>query len=142
MDKGAHFYRCDFQVHSPRDLAWRGSSYTDPEERDAYADRFIQACRERGLDAVAITDHHDLCFFKYFQQAAANEKTPEGNDVPDEQKIVVFPGIELTLNIPCQAIVILDSDFPDTLLTQVLTVLAIAPSPDTDEKAAKVQRLD
>lgn len=142
MDKGAHFYRCDFQVHSPRDLAWRGSSYTDPEDRDAYADRFIQTCRERGLDAVAITDHHDLCFFKYFQQAAANEKTPEGNDVPDEQKIVVFPGIELTLNIPCQAIVILDSDFPDTLLTQVLTVLAISPSPDTDEKAAKVQRLD
>jgi len=22
MDKGAHFYRCDFQVHTPRDRQW------------------------------------------------------------------------------------------------------------------------
>ncbi len=28
MDKGAHFHRCDFQVHSPRDLNWHGGSVT------------------------------------------------------------------------------------------------------------------
>ena len=22
MDKGAHFYNCDFQVHTPRDQRW------------------------------------------------------------------------------------------------------------------------
>jgi len=27
MDKGAHFYRCDFQVHSPRDRAWTGQKF-------------------------------------------------------------------------------------------------------------------
>jgi chromosome segregation protein len=142
MDKGAHFYRCDFQVHSPRDLSWRGKSHSVTEDRKAYAVKFISACREKGLDAVAITDHHDMCFFKYFRHAAANELTPGGAEVPKEEKIVVYPGIELTLNIPCQAIVILDSDFPDTFLSQVLTVLAITPSQDTDEKIAEVQRLD
>ena len=142
MDKGAHFYRCDFQVHSPRDLAWKGSSYSDPDDRKTYAEAFIKACREKGLDAVAITDHHDLCFFKYYRDAAANEKKEDGTDVPDEEKIIVFPGIELTLNIPCQAIVILDSDFPDTLLSPALTALAITPSADAEEKTAEVQRLD
>lgn len=142
MDKGAHFYRCDFQVHSPRDLAWKGASYTELDDRKAYAESFIKACREKGLNSVAITDHHDLCFFKYFRDAAANEKQEEGTEVPEEEKIIVFPGLELTLNIPCQAIVIFDSNFPDTLLGQVLTVLAITPSSDSEEKTAEVQRLD
>ena len=142
MDKGTHFYRCDFQVHSPRDLAWKGSSYSEPDDRKTYAEAFIKACREKGLDAVAITDHHDFCFFKYFLNAAKNEKKEDGTNVPDAEKLIVFPGLELTLNIPCQAIVILDSDFPDTLLSQVLTVLAITPSSDLEEKTAEVQRLD
>jgi type III restriction enzyme len=142
MDKGAHFFRCDFQVHSPRDLNWKGNSFSKSDDRKAYAEEFIKACRKKGLDAVAITDHHDLCFFKYFRDAAANEKKENGTDVPEEERIVVFPGLELTLNIPCQAIVILDSDFPDTLLGQVLTVLAITPTPDSEDKSAQVQRLD
>ena len=142
MDKGAHFYRCDFQVHSPRDLSWKGNSYSDSDDRKEYAELFIAACRDKGLDAVAITDHHDLCFFKYFRQAAANEKAQDGTNISDEERFVVFPGIELTLNVPCQAIVILDSNFPDTFLNQVLTILAITPSPDTDEKTAAIQRLD
>ena len=141
MDKGARFYRCDFQVHSPRDWAWKGTHYTEPEDRKTYAEKFIADCRKKGLDAVAITDHHDLCFFKYFRDAAASEKKEDGSDVPTEDKIVVFPGLELTLNIPCQAIVILDSDFPDTSFDQVLTALAIAPSHYTEEKTAEVQTL-
>ncbi len=142
MDSGAHFYRCDFQVHTPRDLAWKGTAYSQPDDRKAYAQAFIKACRANGLDAVAITDHHDLCFYKYFREAADNEKNEDGTDISDEEKIIVFPGLELTLNIPCQAIVILDSDFPDTLLSQILTVLAINSSPDSDAKTAEVQRLD
>ena len=27
MDKGAHFYNCDFQVHTPRDLNWTGAKF-------------------------------------------------------------------------------------------------------------------
>ena len=48
MDKGAHFYRCDFQLHTPRDQRWSGTHYVSDEDRSEYAARFIQACREKG----------------------------------------------------------------------------------------------
>ena len=38
MDKGAHFYKSDFQVHTPRDSNWEGSESATPAERKAYAE--------------------------------------------------------------------------------------------------------
>jgi predicted dehydrogenase len=49
-----------FQVHSPRDLNWAGNGAVTDDERMEYAQEFVAACRHKGLDAVAITDHHDL----------------------------------------------------------------------------------
>jgi hypothetical protein len=49
MDKGAHFYRCDLQVHSPRDQNWAGDDAVAEEQRQAYANQLVQACRQRGL---------------------------------------------------------------------------------------------
>ena len=140
-DKGAHFFRCDFQVHTPRDGAWKGKSYTSPDERRQYAKKLVEACRSANLNAIAITDHHDTCFFSCIKDAAAQETNANGNELPQDQRLVVFPGVELTLNVPCQALLIFDSDFPETLLSQVLTILAISPSPDSESKAAEVQRI-
>jgi len=142
MDKGAHFYRCDFQVHTPRDLSWKGKSYTKEDDRKEYAISLIAACREKGINGIAITDHHDLCFVSYVREAAENEKSVNGDDIPDNEKLIVFPGIELTLNVPCQAILLLDADFTVTILPQILTVLAITHSPDNAAKAAPVERLN
>lgn len=72
MDKGAHFYRSDFQIHSPRDRNWQPAEKrpkTD-EERLRYAREFIAKCREVGIREIGITDHDDVCFVKYFQLAA------------------------------------------------------------------------
>lgn len=140
-DKGAHFFRCDLQVHTPRDRAWKGKPYTLPDERRHYAKILVEACRSSSLNAIAITDHHDTCFFSYVKDAAAQETDANGNELPLGQRLVVFPGVELTLNIPCQAILIFDSNFPETLLSQVLTVLAISSSPDSESRAADVQRI-
>lgn len=141
-DNGAHFYRCDFQVHTPRDRAWKGKTYTSPEDRRAYAQKLVEACRGRNLHAIAISDHHDLCFFPYIKETAAHETDANGEELPLDQRLVVFPAVELTLNVPCQVILILDSDFPETLLPQVLTVLAITPAADSEPKAAEVERLN
>ena len=70
MDKGAHFFNCDFQVHSPRDNQWHGLEAVTEQERNQYADEFVKACREKNVNAVAITDHHDLVFYKYIKEAA------------------------------------------------------------------------
>ena len=142
MDKGAHFRRCDFQVHSPRDLNWEGDRPVSDEERKEYATRFISACREKNLDAIAITDHHDFGFLPYIRAAAEAEVDGDGKPLPKERQIVVFPGLELTLGIPCQAILILDADFPENLFAAVCTTLNIEPNDASEARHAQIERLD
>ena len=141
MDKGAHFYRCDFQVHTPRDHQWNGEHYVFDEDRRDYASRFIAACRAKTLDAVAITDHHDLAFVKYIRDAAKSERGNAGKTVPSPDQIVVFPGIELTLSVPCQALLIFDADFPDDQFDLALNALSIKPNDPSEPKTAPVTRL-
>jgi chromosome segregation protein len=143
MDKGAHFYKCDLQVHTPRDTVWSGADAVSDAERKAYANELILACRQKCLGAIAITDHHDFAFFPYVKGAAQDELDDAGQPIPAGQRIVVFPGIEMTLTAPpCQALLILDADFPENLLPSVLTALAITPAPSADSKhQPTVQRI-
>lgn len=141
MDKGAHFYRCDFQVHTPRDINWTGTHYESAEDRKAFASTFVEQCRDKGLDAVAITDHHDLAFFPYIREAAGNELTEDGQPLPDEQKLIVFPGMELTLNVPCQALLILDADFESELLEQLYPALSINAAPANEAMTSQTEQL-
>lgn len=142
MDKGAHFYKSDFQVHTPRDARWSGGEAVTDAERKTYAEELILACRQKGLGAIAITDHHDFAFFPFIKKAAQDELDDAGQPVPEDKRIVVFPGIELTLTAPaCQVILLLDANFPENLLQSVLTVLAISPAPSADAKHATIQRV-
>src|SRR2546427_9125425 len=141
-DKGAHFHKCDFQVHTPRDSNWQGAGAVTDDERRQYAQEFVDACRSKGIDAVAITDHHDLCFFKYIRAAAEMETDEAGKSVPPERQLTVFPGMELTLAVPCQALVILDADFPLDLLPLAVQALSVIPAPDTEAQHAPTQRLE
>ncbi|MFZ2253029.1 MAG: AAA family ATPase [Minisyncoccia bacterium] len=140
MDKGAHFYKCDFQVHTPRDANWDGAEAATPTERKAYAEELIQVCRTKGLNAIAITDHHDFCMFPYVKAAAASEVNLIGESIEPQDQIVVFPGIELTLSSPpCQAILLLDADFDETKFGDILTTLTIAATDPTNSKLASVE---
>jgi type III restriction enzyme len=142
MDKGAHFYRCDFQVHTPRDLNWGGATPATPAEREAYAKEFVKACRSKGIGSVAITDHHDVTYFPHIKKAANEELDDNGVLIPSERRLVVFPGMELTLGVPCQALLIFDSELPPEFLTQAQTRLGIVPAPDADKRHAQIGRLD
>jgi type III restriction enzyme len=128
MDKGARYYKCDFQVHTPRDLQFSGQAYVSDSDRIAYSERFIKACREKRIDAVAITDHHDLCFYNYINDASNNEKDSHGHPIPEHKQIVVFPGLELTLDVPCQALLIFDADLviDDETRIKIYTALGIS----------------
>jgi chromosome segregation protein len=141
MDKGARYFRCDFQVHSPRDNNWKGVQPTSTEGREAYAKRFISACRTKGLDAVAITDHHDLCYFPFIKAAAESETDSAGNPVPEHRRIVVFPGMELTLAVPCQALLIFDADIPLELLPNLYPLLGVTQNHD-EPVHVQASRLD
>ncbi|MGI6169610.1 MAG: AAA family ATPase, partial [Christensenellales bacterium] len=135
MDKGAHFYCCDFQIHTPRDPQWKGIGALTEDERKEYAESFVAACRNRGVQAVAITDHHDFTFFPYIKKAAEDELTEGGLQVEKEKQLIVFPGMELTLGKPpCQALLILNADFPPEQLSTIIAKLSINQNPSIDEK--------
>ena len=140
-DKGAHFYRCDLQVHTPRDINWAGNERVTEADRLAYAVSLAQACRQRGLQGIAITDHHDMAFVEYVRRAAREETDAQGKPLPPEHRLVVFPGMELTLSVPCQALLIFDADFPVDMFALAMTALAINPTPAGDSKTAETQRL-
>jgi type III restriction enzyme len=135
MDQGNHYYKCDLQVHTPRDRNFKGGDCTSEEDRNNYSKNFIKECRSAGIDAVAITDHHDLTFFQYIKNAANSELDESGNPVSENEKIIVFPGVELTLSSPpCQGLLILDADFPEQLFPTVLGALSLAQAEKEDSK--------
>lgn len=141
MDKGAHFHRSDFQVHTPRDLRWTGPSATTDEERVVYARELVAASRSRGLQAIAITDHHCMAFVPWIQAAAMEETNDDGSPLNPADRLTVFPGMELTLGVPCQAILILDADFPSDFFSQILVALNIDQAPVEDSKTVEVSQL-
>ena len=126
-DKGGHFYRSDFQVHTPRDTQWTGAHPVSDADRKVWAEDFVAQCRSKALHAVAITDHHDFAFFPFVSAAAKNETDADGDAIAAQDQLVVFPGLELTLTVPCQAILILDADFPEFRLSDVLKALLFDP---------------
>jgi energy-coupling factor transporter ATP-binding protein EcfA2 len=140
-DKGAHFYRSDFQVHTPRDRGWTGPDCVSEDERKAYAKTLVDACRTTGLQAIAVTDHHDMTFVDFIRKAAAEETDETGVTLPVNERLVVFPGMELTLGVPCQALLIFDADFPADLFALATTALALNLSPGTEAKTAQTERL-
>ncbi len=138
MDQGNHYKKCDLQVHSPRDRNWKGSNCVTEEEREAYSKAFVKECRTAGINAVAITDHHDMAFFEYIKAAAKAELDEDGNEIQTDHQLVVFPGIELTFHQPpMQGLLILDADFPETLFPTVLGSLSLAQAPKEDSKTAQ-----
>jgi chromosome segregation protein len=142
MDKGAHYYRCDLQVHTPRDLRWTGKECVSPEDRGAYAEALVRACREKKLRGIAITDHHDMAFAGFVRRAAQEETDDTGKPLPPGKRLVVFPGMELTLGVPCQALLIFDADFPDDMFSLATTALALNPNAATESRTTAISRLN
>jgi type III restriction enzyme len=91
---------------------------------------------------VAITDHHDFVFVDYIRDAAAEETDEAGDQLPDEALLTVFPGLELSLTVPCQALLVLDADFPTERLSSVLEQLRIEVADPEAKKHTEPKELD
>jgi hypothetical protein len=94
----------------------------------------VRASREKGLGAIAIPDQNDLCVVKYVRNTAQDERDTDGKKVATKDQIIVFPGIEPTLNVLCQALLFFEADLPDDLFSLVLTALAITPSAPSESR--------
>lgn len=139
MDRGAHYVKTDLQIHTPRDRNWTAECVGD-ENRRQFAREFVAACRAAGLGAVGVTDHHDFAFLPFIRRAATEEIGADGGPLPEQQRIVVFPGLELSLEVPCQVLLIFSADFPGERLSTVLDKLDIPANP-AESRAAQPQKL-
>ena len=139
---GANFRKTDFQVHSLRDINWKG-----PSDRLAGRGKFAQSlvahARKAGLAAIAVTDHHDLCFWPYLRDAAALETDDAGTPYSPEGQLVVFPGVELTLSTPpCQVLLLLDPDLPEKTVQHIWGALKVIPTDTTDKTTTVTETLE
>ncbi|KAB2944316.1 MAG: PHP domain protein [Candidatus Methanoperedens nitroreducens] len=158
MDKGAHFYRCDFQVHSPRDRNWTGKQIgvnpdaletltAEPkkqitDDRIQFAKEYLLKARNAGLNAIAITDHHDVVSAKLIREVAKEENQAFIADSQFEKIITIFPGIELTLANPAsQCLLIFDAGFSDANLDYVINFLGITPTNEFEKSTVETERI-
>ncbi|MVT73802.1 AAA family ATPase [Bradyrhizobium cajani] len=132
---GTTWHKCDFQCHTPRDRAWSGSPDLPGGEdaaelaRRAWAEEFIRAAEAARLQAVAISDHHDICLSAYALEAAARLQS----------SVLVFPAVEITCSDNAQCIVIFDPSA--TVDTQKLALGAagnILMAPASDAKTCDI----
>jgi len=69
---GAVWRRTDLQVHTPRDAQWNGASFDSNSEagregRFAWARELIRAAVQKGINCIAVTDHHDIAFAPFIK---------------------------------------------------------------------------
>jgi type III restriction enzyme len=112
-------------------------------QREDFAKALVADCRRKGLSAIAITDHHDLCLWTYVRDAASSELKQDGFPYPPEDQLVVFPGVELTLSAPpCQVILLFDPDLTETKLQHIWGVLNVVPNDVSQQKTTTTQQLN
>lgn len=136
----AGFRKADFQIHSPRDAAWDGArpdSSVGTEDvpdlltaRRGWARQFLLACQAKGLQAVAVTDHHEAVYTPILRSELAVLQT-EGS----ASDLWLFPGMELTAKDSAQALIIFDADLPDHLLNKVRAILRLPGDCHPESKA-------
>ncbi|MBT1512912.1 AAA family ATPase [Bradyrhizobium sp. SRL28] len=135
LHPGTTWHKCDFQCHTPRDLSWAGSPDLpggDPAAelaRQHWAEAFIAAATAANLQAVAISDHHDVCLSTYVLEAASRLNS----------KVRVFPAVEITCSDNAQCIVVFDP--AATVEKQKLALAAagnILIAPGADAKTCKI----
>jgi type III restriction enzyme len=151
----AHWRKCDFQVHTPRDPNWAGARPLGADEIDPatgaaatrealeasrrqWAETFLDACAATGLRAVAITDHHETVMFPYVRSVA--EQRRKSDPTFD---LWVFPGMELTAVGGVQCLLIFDADLSEEWCRQVQGKLGIeyAGVDESTRKSLRVTQL-
>lgn len=74
--RGNRWYKCDLHLHTPESTCFSDKGVTARE--------WVQACLDKGLDVVAVTDHNSGNFIDQIIEAAK------------DTDLTVFPGAEIT----------------------------------------------
>ena len=91
---GSRWWRVDIHAHSPKSYDFEG----ELEENIDGMRQWLEAARDAGLDAIAVTDHNTADGISLIQDAASTV-----DNAP-----VIFPGVELTASDGCHLLLLLD----------------------------------
>ena len=106
---GSRWWRVDLHTHSPISHDFKG----EPEENTDALRRWLEAARDSGIEAIAVTDHNTAEAIGPIQDAASKMDAAP----------VVFPGVELTANDTSHLLLLMDpscnQQHVDDLLSRV-----------------------
>jgi hypothetical protein len=74
--RGNRWYKCDLHLHTPESKCF--------PDKQVSAEEWVQACLDKGLEVVAVTDHNSGNYIDEIIEAAK------------DTKLTVFPGVEIT----------------------------------------------
>lgn len=122
---GARWWRCDFHLHTP--------ASEDYKDRGITPEAWLETARDKGLDAVAVTDHNTGGWIDKLKQAAPNvEGAP-----------VIFPGVELTVQANIHLLVLFDPKCDGQTVTAYLGACGIpADQHGKQETSSNLSLLD
>lgn len=125
--------RIDLHIHTP-------GSQDYEEEGVGYLD-ILRKAEEEGLDAIAFTDHNTVAGYAAMQREISDLErwVSSGRFQPKDkerledyrrllEKIVVFPGIELTATLGFHVLGIFPADTPVRVVEHVLLELNVPPA--------------
>ena len=106
---GSRWWKVDLHAHSPASYDFKGQV---EDNADAMG-RWLEAARDAGIEAIAVTDHNTAEAIAQIQTAASKV-----DGAP-----VVFPGVELTADDGCHLLLLMDpsrsQQHVDDLLSRV-----------------------
>jgi len=68
--RGARYFRADLQVHTPVDKRWPEPEPRDADARSRLASSYLQAAKDRGIELIGVTEHHDVSWIDTLRHAA------------------------------------------------------------------------
>lgn len=107
MSKGLYFRKIDLHVHTPASSCFSDKTVT--------ADEIISTAINKGLDAIAITDHNTGEWIDRIKEAAK------------DTNLIVFPGVEITVSEGFHIIGLFDLTFGTSEINNLLGSLDITP---------------
>jgi len=113
---GARFYRCALQVNPFEYLQKFGHSTAYSNDRE-YSDAIVQACRDNGIEVIAVTDHFTISSAKTITEAASRAG------------IHVFPAFEAVTKEGVHVLCLFDKNKETSHLERVLGACGILSDP-------------
>jgi len=122
LPRGARFYRCALHVNSYAYLQEHGKQ-TEYDSAAAYDEAMVAACKEHGVEVIAVTDHYAV------EQGRSLVKAARTADLK------VFPGFEAATRQGIHFLVLFD---PDTDLDVVQRCIhRIVPQDEVEKKSPR-----